>query len=37
MGDFNLSYTLFNHCLRSQCIPKLLHCDVYTKRLNKVA
>jgi hypothetical protein len=21
MGEFNLSYTLFNHCLSSQCTP----------------
>ena len=37
MGEFNLSYTLFNHCLDSQCTPKFLHCDVYANRLNKVA
>lgn len=37
MGEFNLSYTLFNLCLGSQRSPKFLHSDVYTGRLNKVA
>lgn len=37
MGEFNLSYTLFNHRINSQRSPKFLHSDVYTGRLNKVA
>jgi len=37
MGEFNLSYTLFNVYLDILCTLNFLHSDVYAKPLNKVA